>query len=129
MSQLVRKEYQCDPTLLAKWLEGQPGTWWSVDGDPYLTSSMEVPCPVEELAERLASEKKPIVVITDRSAGDSDSVQTVDQLDKLADRVDRDDSSSDRVLLCRWMESEEEWLLVEDQEAAVLFGGADDETD
>jgi len=127
MSQLVRREYQCDPGLVARWLESQPGTWWFVDGDPYLTGKMDVPCPAEELADALADEEKTLVVISEQSLGDSDSLTKVDQFVGLVDHVKPQDPSSNRVWLCRWQDSDDEWLLVEDQEAAKLFGEGDDE--
>lgn len=127
MSQLARREYRCEPQLLAKWLEKQPGTWWFVDGDPYLTSKMDFPCPVDELTEDLTSEKQLVVVISERNLPDVDSLETVDQIDDLTDQVAPDRSASDRLLLCRWEHSDDEWLLIEDQGAAKLFGEGDGE--
>jgi hypothetical protein len=38
---------------LADWPDGQPDSWWIVDGDPVLTSHVDFPCPSEELSAEL----------------------------------------------------------------------------
>ncbi len=101
---------------LAQWLDGQPATWWNVDGDPLLTSEVDFPCPSEELAEALRKHNNDIVVFTNRKrqATVGADLHSLD-LDEL---TDTENPRQEKNILAAWKGSDIEWLLSEDKEMA-----------
>ena len=112
---------------LAAWIEQQGGdTWWTVDGDPVLSSRLSFPCPGDELAEELRKLDRDLLVQDTRKRPDANG-QNVDRtaLDGLVDHLGQHASvptgtrfpwAKDRLLSLCWRDSTEEWLLVEDRE-------------
>lgn len=103
------------PRELADWLDGQPDSWWVVDGDPVLTSEVNFPCPYDELSLALRKHEKDIHLFPyapRRSNGDRGSNRI--NLDDLMDTSD----PLGRVILARWEGSDVDWLLIEDDEMA-----------
>ena len=101
---------------IAEWLDGQPGTWWNVDGDPVLTSEVDFPCPNEELAKGFRKHDSDIKVFTKkrnrpRAGEDLNSLE-------LDDLVDKENPRGEKNLLAAWMGSDIEWLLSEDKDMA-----------
>jgi hypothetical protein len=101
---------------LAEWLDGQPGTWWNVDGDPLLTSEVDFPCPNEELAEGLRKHDGNIMVFT-RKRGRSSAGEDLNSLD-LDDLADTENPKKEKNILAAWIGSDIEWLLSEDKDMA-----------
>jgi hypothetical protein len=52
------------PAELARWLDAQPDTWWTVDGDPLLTSEADFPCPAQELSLALRKHTEMLLVLS-----------------------------------------------------------------
>ncbi len=104
--------YTLRPEELARWLLGQPESWWMVDGDPLLTSEVDFPCPGEELVDSLRRIDTPLIVF-DPTEGSEASGQVIgaEQFDKLADVNNR---RKMRTFLLSWAGSGIEWLLFED---------------
>jgi hypothetical protein len=94
-------------------IENQPDQWWSVDGDPRLTSTVDFPCPSDEMAPAIRKIGKDLLLYdktaTSRAHGE---VLAVEKLDELADVNNR---HRRRTFLLCWTDSEAEWLLMEDQ--------------
>jgi hypothetical protein len=103
---------------LAKWLDGQPGSWWNVDGDPLLTSEVDFPCPNEELAEALRKHDNDIIVF----AGNNVKIGVRADWDSLEidDLTDTENRRKEKTLLAAWKGSDIEWLLSEDKEMAEI---------
>src|SRR5260370_10045806 len=55
MSIKEKPHYTLSAASLAEWIERQPDQWWSVDGDPLLSSILDFPCPTDEIAPMLRS--------------------------------------------------------------------------
>jgi hypothetical protein len=116
---MVKHRFVISSQELARWLEGQPGTWWLVDGDPELTSTIGFPCPNDELADGLRRIDRDLVVYTNKPLSMEDGRQIDSQvLPQLADTENR---HHERRFLVRWKESDIEWLLSEDKSAAEAF--------
>jgi hypothetical protein len=115
----VKHQFVISSRELARWLESQPGTWWLIDGDPLLTSSIGFPCPAGELAEELRRIGKDIIISTDKTVGMDDGRQ-IDSL-ALARLADTENRYRERNFLARWQGSDIEWLLSEDKSAAEAF--------
>jgi len=101
---------------LAEWLEGQPGSWWNVDGDPLLTSEVDFPCPNEELAEALRAHNDDIVLFIRKHVkpnidGKWDALG-------LDDLTDIENPRKEKNFLAAWKGSDIKWLLSEDKEMA-----------
>ncbi len=102
--------------VLAKWLDSQPGSWWTVDGDPLLTSEIDFPCPNDELAEALRKLNKDIVVFTKASVrGNLKKELRPGDLDGLADT---ENPRMEKNILASWQRSDVQWLLTEDKSMA-----------
>lgn len=108
--------YTISAEELASWLDGQPDSWWIVDGDPVLTSHVDFPCPSEELSAELRRVSKPLRMYDPRekSKAQGEAVR-VDQLDDMADT---DNNSQARTYLLCWDGDDIQWLLAEDPDAA-----------
>jgi hypothetical protein len=111
---------------LAKWLDSQPGTWWSVDGDPLLTSDVDFPCPNDELAEALRKLNRDILVFTKTrvSKNVKDELHSSD-LDSLADSKN---PRMEKNILAAWKGSVVQWLLTEDKTMAEVARDASTES-
>jgi hypothetical protein len=113
MTMKQKPYYTLAANTLAEWLENQPDKWWSVDGDPVLTSSVDFPCPSDELAPMvlrvgknlLLQEKNP----TSQAHGEA---ITADKLDELAEISNR---KHKRIFRLSWEGSDVDWLLLEDE--------------
>ncbi|MGL4551888.1 MAG: hypothetical protein ACRC33_11980 [Gemmataceae bacterium] len=99
--------------VLARWVESQPGAWWSVDGDPGLMSVLDFPCPGDELASALRRAGKDLL-IPDMKPGSGASGEPVgpDRPTSLADTSGR---KRRMALLTSWADADEGWLLLEDE--------------
>jgi hypothetical protein len=112
-----KPHYKVSAKSLADWLETQPDKWWSVDGDPLLTSTVDFPCPSDELApviRRVGTD----LLIQDQNANSAAHGQGIapNELDKLADTSNRKRRKIFR--LC-WVGSDVDWLLLEDEAMAA----------
>ena len=118
--------YELPAAELAAWIEKQgPDHWWNVDGDSVLTGRIPFPSPGDELAEELRRLNKNLL-IQDRQKSPDAKGQPIGcaDLDVLADRLgnnipfegEKPTWVDDRFFLLCWKDSNEEWLLVEDQE-------------
>jgi hypothetical protein len=101
---------------LAEWLDGQPGTWWNVDGDPLLTSEVVFPCPNDELVEALRKHDHDIVIFTRKPRGLAAN-QDANILD-LDDLADIENPRKEKIILAAWKGCDNEWLLSEDKDMA-----------
>src|SRR5437868_5457447 len=115
----VKHHYVISSEELARWLESQPGTWWLVDGDPLLTSTIGFPCPSDELAEELRRIGKNIIIYSGKTVGMDDGRQ-IDSL-VLPRLADTDNRYHERYFLAGWQSSDIKWLLGEDKSAAEAF--------
>lgn len=102
---------------LAKWLERQPQAWWTVDGDPLLTSRVDFPCPSEELSAELRRVNRALRIFDPRPGskahGESVAFTTLDEL------ADTDNNLKAKTFLLCWDGEDIQWLLSEDPEAAA----------
>ena len=62
MSLKSKPHYTLPAEALADWVESQPDRWWAVDGDPYLMSVVDFPCPGDELAPEIRRVGKDLLV-------------------------------------------------------------------
>jgi hypothetical protein len=101
---------------LAEWLDAQPQAWWTVDGDPLLTSRVDFPCPSEELSAELrrATTSLRIFDPRERSMAHGESIKHT----QLNDLADRGNNSKARTFLLCWDGEDIQWLPAEDLEAA-----------
>ncbi len=119
-------QYELSSKELAHWIEAQGlDRWWTVDGDPLLTSRLAFPCPGDELAEELRRMDRPLLVLAEEPwPWPPDRQVTRLNLGELACRLgdnvrvqgDRPSGTEDRFFVLRWRDSGIEWLLLEDQE-------------
>jgi hypothetical protein len=116
MSVKEKPHYTLSAASLAGWIESQPETWWSVDGDPLLTGTVDFPCPSDELAPAIRKEGKDLLLY-DRTPASRAHGEPIagEKLDGLADRNNRRRA---RIFLLNWIDSDIDWLLVEDEAMA-----------
>ncbi len=108
--------YTIEPKDLARWLDAQVDTWWTVDGDPLLTSQVDFPCPAEELSAELLRVNKPLRVFDPRKGAQvRGGIVAIEQLDEIADTANK---AHARTYLLSWEGDANQWLLAEDPEAA-----------
>jgi len=108
--------YTISASELAAWIEGKgPDSWWSVDGDPFLMGEVSFPCPAQQLAGALRRIAKPLLVLCAETDANGRNIMAA-ELDRIALR----DSDESRALTLTWAGSdlEDEWVLVEDKDAA-----------
>lgn len=117
MSEALKLPYfTIDAEKLAKWLDGQPDSWWFVDGDPVLTSRVDFPCPSDELATALRQQGQSLKIFDPRAQPKADGeAAPIDELNKLADTAN---NSGAKTYLLSWEADDNQWLLVEDPNAA-----------
>jgi len=113
MSIRDKPHYTLPAATLAGWIESQPDRWWSVDGDPRLTSIVDFPCPSDELAPAIRNIGKSLLVY-DRTVGSTAHGEVVggERLDALADVSNR---RHRKTFLLSWADADIDWLLVEDE--------------
>lgn len=129
MPEAIRSQYELSSSTLASWVEEQGADeWWTVDGDPILTSKLFFPCPGDELAMELRQINRPMLLLTSPrqpiAAGTAIGPQDVD---KFVQRLREDLLSHDdppvwaknrflNLVWKDWDDSPAGWLLVEDLE-------------
>lgn len=118
MSKVVKLPYfTVSANDLANWLDAQPNLWWTVDGDPYLTSRVDFPCPSNELSAELRQANKMLRIYDPRehSPAHGDLIPST-QLNELADT---DNNSQVRTFLFCWDQEAIQWLLAEAPQASA----------
>jgi hypothetical protein len=108
--------YTIKAERLADWLDGQPDSWWIVDGDPVLTSQVDFPCPSEELSAELRGVSKSLRLFDPRK--DSKAHGEVIRVEQLGDIADTNNNSHARTYLLSWDGDDIQWLLAEYPDAA-----------
>src|ERR1700680_1587597 len=111
MSVREKPHYTLPAEILAGWIERQPDRWWSVDGDPRLTSVVDFPCPGDELAPAIRKIGKGLMVYDRHGRAHGDVIDS-DRLNELCDTANR---RHRRTLLFSWVDSDVDWLLIEDE--------------
>jgi hypothetical protein len=113
MSVKERPHYTLPAAALAGWIASQPERWWSVDGDPRLTSMVDFPCPSDELAPAIRKVGKDLLVLDKNgsSAARGDVIGS-ERLEELADIKNR---RHQKTFLLSWADSDVDWLLMEDE--------------
>jgi hypothetical protein len=113
MSVKEKPHYTLAAATLAGWVEGQPEKWWSVDGDPRLTSILDFPCPSDELAPAIRRVGKNLL-LHDKNPASTAHGESV-AADKLDDLSDTGNRRRKKTLLLSWADSDIDWLLIEDE--------------
>jgi hypothetical protein len=104
-------EYMISPHELAAWLDDQPESWWTVDGDPSLAAKLDFPCPSSELADEIRRRNTPLhLLIPHQAPQPARPTITKSDLDGLSST---DNRYHERTFLLRWNGSTPEWLLME----------------
>lgn len=108
--------YTLPADALARWLESRPDQWWAVNGDFRLTGTVDFPCPVDELTPALRKIGKNLILY-DKTPGSTAHGELIDprRLDDLADTNNR---RRRKTFLLNWEDSDEDWLLIEDEPLA-----------
>lgn len=103
------KEHTVSAHALASWLEkNAAGAYWSVDGDPLLTSQLDFPCPTEEIVGKLRWLGGQMFV---RGSGE------IEECVIQGSPAPGDDNGKEsRTFYLRWkgQDSTKEWVLFED---------------
>jgi hypothetical protein len=108
-----KPHYILPAATLAQWIENQPDKWWSVDGDPLLTSIVDFPCPSDELAPVIRRIGKNLLLPDKTPASQvHGEVVAMDRLDGLSDFSLR---RRHKILRLSWEDSDVDWLLIEDE--------------
>ena len=128
MSIQLEPHYEVASSVLAAWIEKQgSAVWWNVDGDPLLTGRVTFPCPGDELAEALRRIPRSLLLQDPKKRQTAQGqVIGVNELDSVAHQPgihidfqgERPAWADDRIFLCRWKGSENEWLLIEDRKTS-----------
>ncbi len=114
-----RPHYLVQAYNLATWIEGQgEETWWRVDGDNWLMSILQFPCPPDELAGKLREINQPLLVSDPNEAGRGEEVISED----LSSLVDPNEFGV-RTLYLSWQGGLTDWLLIEDEPISEFSGG------
>ena len=108
-----RPHYVISATELADWLETQTEEWWSVDGDWFLSSTVDFPCPAEELANALRRHGGQVLVFDTKAEAPHDPMPLAKE--RIENLADTSDTYGERTFLCRWKDGQEDWLLQEDR--------------
>src|SRR5262249_43052720 len=128
--------YEIAASELAAWLEQQgPGSWWSVDGDRFLSERVSFPCPASELAEALRRRGEPLLVealppsLPEKKQEDGQSIAAshlgalaAQDIDTLTDTLADKDTEDNRIFALCWKRDAQApgWLLIEDKHAAAF---------
>lgn len=112
MSVKEKPHFTLPAATLAGWIESQPEKWWSVDGDPWLSSILSFPCPSDEIVPALSKIGKDLLLY-DKTPASKAHGETIagDKLDGLSDTNNK---RHHRTFLLTWADSEIDWLLKED---------------
>ena len=113
MSVKEKPHYTLPAATLAQWIESQRDKWWFVDGDPLLTSIVDFPCPGDELAPAIRRIGKNLLLRDTRS--DSRAKGEIVEANKLDEISDRNNKRRKRMFLLSWVDSDVDWLLIEDE--------------
>lgn len=129
-----RPRFEVDPKLLADWLVLQDeDRWWSVDGDPFLSGHIAMPCTAEELAALLRRVDVPLLIHDprERDTSKGQPLTTLAELDALCRRLGDDERLPEgadrpiwfdnRFLAFCWKNRGGAWLLIEDLESTEDF--------
>ena len=126
----IRSEphYEVASSVMSAGLEKHGAAlWWSVDGDPLLTSRVAFPCPGDEFAEVLRGIPRTLLLQDPKRRQTAQGqVIGVDELDSVAHQPgihidfqgERPAWADNRIFLCSWKGSEIEWLIREDRETS-----------
>lgn len=96
---------------LADWLDTQPEKWWSVDGEFFLMSVLDFPCPTDELSPVIRGLNKTALVHNPVTNSHGEKISR-DQLSLLGNTHSR---SKRPIYAMSWDDSDEVWLLMEDR--------------
>ena len=108
-----KPHYTLPAAALAEWIESQPDKWWSVDGDPTLTSLLDFPCPSDEIAPAIRQLGGDLLVqAKDNGSQAHGEVIGRDALDAQAELSKR---RHQKILRLSWLGSDIDWLLLEDE--------------
>jgi hypothetical protein len=135
MSIVESPHYEVSATVLADWIERRGADKrWTVDGDPYISSRVIIPCRADKLATVLRRANRILLVMTqDRQA--RGQLIGIDKLDELAEPLSerafpippnhpRPTWADDRCLWLCWKDQkdqDDEWMLAEDSRATAAF--------
>jgi hypothetical protein len=113
MSLKSKPHYTLPAAALAAWIESQPDKWWWADDEQYLSSAVDFPCPGDELAPEIRRVGKDLLV-WDKNPGSQAHGERIeaDRLTSLADFTKRNHRM---MFVLTWNDSDEEWLLCEDE--------------
>jgi hypothetical protein len=120
MSLKEKPHFTLSAAALADWIESQPDRWWGVDGDRHLMSVVDFPCPGDELAPVIRKVGKDLLVY-DRTPGSRARGERIGA-DRLTGLADTDNWKHQMTFLMSWVDSDEEWLLVEDEALVEVDG-------
>ncbi len=99
---------------LADWIERKgDDRYWIVDSDDILNGNLGSPCPADELGRELRTIGKPLVVVPPFPVGAVDPKSSC-FLDDLCEK----EELGVPVLQLRWEDSDNLWLLYEDEETS-----------
>jgi hypothetical protein len=108
-----KPHYTLSATALADWIEAQPEKWWSVDGDPRLSSVLDFPCPSDEIAPTIRRVGGSLLVQDKNSA--SHAHGEVIEKSKLDELAEISKNRKQKILRLSWSDSAVDWLLLEDE--------------
>lgn len=108
-----KPHYTVSAKALADWIEEQPNRWWSVDGDPLLSSILDFPCPGDEIAPAIRKIGKSVLILAkdphSRTRGELIQGGQLDEFSALSDK------GKPKILHLSWADADAEWLLLEDK--------------
>jgi hypothetical protein len=113
MSVKERPHYTVPADTLAGWIESQPERWWSVDGDPRLTSMVDFPCPSDELAPAIRKIGKDLLLLDKKGTSAAHGEVIAGQ--RLEEFADVNNRRHQKTFLLSWADSDVDWLLMEDE--------------
>ena len=106
-----RPHYTVSAKTLADWIERQPEKWWSVDGDNYLMSVVDFPCPGDEIVPAILKRGTNLLLRAKNPVASQGESIPSERLDAQTHETRR----HHRFLVLTWADSDEEWLLLEDE--------------
>lgn len=111
---------------LAEWLTAHGReSWWTADGDPYLTQRRDFPCLGSDLADTLHEIDRQLLLFDPKGVA-AEGKSNLERIDRAAIT----ESTGDRVLHLCWEDRpEDDWLLVEDREFSPSGPGLDGDED
>ena len=113
MSTREKPHYTLIAENLAEWIESQPEAWWLVDGDPELNSTVDFPCPSDELAPEIRKFGRKILVKDWNPQSQARGEEIAgDKLNHLYATTPR---SHRKLFQMCWEGSDIDWLLIEDE--------------